>query len=84
MTTIKQLKECLTPNVEVMKQIIQAIGPEAEEVIHAEGMNQIEAGRQLAILIHTVTGTPKADAWDLIFGKGSYHKFMTVLTTEAA
>ena len=82
MSNINQLRECLTPNIEILKSIIAAISPEAENIIRNEGLNQIEAAQQIAIVIHKVTGTSKEDSWDLIFGKGSYRKFMELTYAE--
>lgn len=76
------VNEYLTPNDEVLNSFLVAFGDNAIEIIKANKMSKFDLAITLVKAAVKIAGIEKNVAFDLMFGEGSYDKFMQATHDE--
>lgn len=75
MNLSNELKNAMTPNQEVIAAIVETLPEELVQHIKKTEMSQWDFAMFIIKLLNEVLEVPVADAWDHIFGKGTYVTF---------
>lgn len=75
MNLSNELKNAMTPNQQVIANIVDSLPAEMLQHIKQTEMSQWDFAMFIIKLLNEVLEVPVAEAWDHIFGEGSYQVF---------
>ena len=82
MSNLTEYQACLTPDDAVISQLLELFGSEGKAIIKRDNLSKVDFAFILVKMAVKIAGLEMREAFDLMFGKGNYDKFIELTYKE--